>query len=488
MTEDHRNNDIHGIYSKSYVQSLLTIIEEQNRTISERRGENAQLKAYIAELEARLNENSRNSNRPPSMDGFRRPGSQRKRGERPPGGQNGHEGHTLDWVATSDEVRVHRVSVCEECGTSLEEVEPSKVERRQVHDIPALKVMVVEHQAEEKTCPCCGRRNRAPFPPEVRYPVQYGQNLKSLMVYLSIYQLIPYERICDLFTDLFNRSLSKATLVKAVSECSQELTGFEEDVRDLLVNSPVLHVDETGMRVCGIRQWLHVASTEILTWYGHHRKRGSRAMDDMQILPRFRGTMVHDFWSPYFRYPSRHALCNAHLLRELKGISENYHQTWSGMMYDLIQEIKESVDEFQDKANSLPTREISIFTERYRQIVNVGREENSQPSCTEVKRGRGRKKQSRAKNLLDRCTKFEREILSFMHDFSIPFSNNQAERDIRMMKLQQKVSDTFRSEEGARSFCRVRGYISTVRKNHQPVLPSLVGAFRGDPFCPYGYH
>ncbi|WP_300035920.1 transposase, partial [Methanospirillum sp.] len=163
------------------------------------------------------------------------------------------------------------------------------------------------------------------------------------MVYISIYQLLSYDRLCETFSDLFGRSMSKATLARAVSECYQNLAGVEEKIRELLADAQVLPVDETGMRVNGIRQWLHVVSNEILTVYGHHRKRGSQAMDDLQILPQFRGTMVHDFWAPYFRYKSRHALCNAHLLRELKGITENYPQKWSEQMHDLIQEIKGTV-------------------------------------------------------------------------------------------------------------------------------------------------
>jgi len=488
VTENQQNNDTKEIYPASYVQSLLTIIEEQNRIISELREENAQLKARIADLEARLNQHSRNSNRPPSMDGFRRPKSQRKKGERPPGGQNGHKGHTLDWVETPDQVRIHTISVCEDCGASLEQVEPSKVERRQVHDIPPLKVLVIEHQVEQKTCPCCGRQNRARFPPEVKYPVQYGQNMKSLMVYLCIYQLLPYDRLCETFSDLFGRSMSKATLARTVSECFRNLAEVEEKIRDLLAGAQVLNVDETGMRVNGIRQWLHVASTEILTAYGHHRKRGSQAMDDLQILPRFRGTMIHDFWAPYFRYPSRHALCNAHLLRELKGITENYHQNWSEQMYNLIREIKGAVDEIREHSGALDPRQVSYFEERYRQIIESGMQENPVPQVSGTVLKRGRKKQSKTRNLLDRCQKYEREILSFMYDFSVPFSNNLAERDIRMMKLQQKISGTFRSEEGADWFCRVRGYISTVKKNELPVFASLLKVFEGDPFIPSAAH
>ena len=488
MTENQQNNDTKEIYPASYVQSLLTLIEEQNRIISELREENAQLKARIADLEAQLNQHSRNSNRPPSMGGFRRPKSQRKKGERPPGGQNGHKGHTLDWVETPDQVQVHTVSICEDCGASLEQVEPSKVERRQVHDIAPLKVLVTEHQAEQKTCPCCGRQNRAHFPPEVRYPVQYGQNLKALMVYLCIYQLLPYDRLCETFSDLFGRSMSKATLARAVSECSRNLAGAEEKIRDLLAGAQVLNVDETGMRVNGIREWLHVASTGILTAYGHHRKRGSQAMDDLQILPRFRGTMVHDFWAPYFRYPGSHALCNAHLLRELKGITENYHQNWSEQMYDLILEMKKAVDTAQEQSLPLSQQLISDFEVRYRHIIVTGILENPAPEPVDYFVKRGRKKQSKAKNLLDRCQKYETEILSFMHDFSIPFSNNLAERDIRMMKLQQKISGTFRSEDGADWFCRVRGYISTVKKNELPVFASLLKVFEGEPFIPAAAH
>jgi len=466
---------------KYHPDTIIALIEHQEARIS-------QLEARIAELESRLNQNSRNSSRPPSMDGYRRPGSQRKKGEKPPGGQKGHKGQTLEWVDTPDQVKVHTVSECEGCGTSLELIEPIKVEQRQVHDTPPLKVIVTEHLAEHKTCPHCGRYNRAKFPSDAQFPVQYGHNLKTLMVYLCIYQLIPYERVCETFLDLFGRSISKATLVKAVSDCHKNLAGVEDTIRELLAGAQVLNVDETGMRVNGIRQWLHVASTELLTWYGHHRKRGSQAMDDMQILPRFRGTMIHDFWAPYFRYPSRHAFCNAHLLRELKGITENYGQTWSEQMHDLIQEINEAVEGVREHSRSLDPQLVTNFGERYRQIIEFGVQENPVPEVSDPILKRGRKKQSKAKNLLDRCQKYETEILLFMHDFSIPFSNNQAERDIRMMKLQQKISGTFRSEEGADWFCRIRGYISTVKKNEVPVFASLLKVFEGDPFIPSASH
>lgn len=468
-------------------EAIVNIIERQDRIITQLTEKIVQLEARITDLEARLNQNSRNSSQPPSTDGYRRPQSPRKKGEKPPGGQRGHKGQTLEMVENPNKIEFHSVMACKGCGASLEDEKPVKVERRQVHDAE-FKIIVTEHRAEHKQCPQCGRVNRAEFPSDAQFPVQYGQNLRALMVYLCIYQLVPYDRVRETFSDIFGRSLSTGTLVNAVQDCHRNLAGVEEQIQELLTGAEVLHVDETGMRVTGIRQWLHVASTDVLTWYGHHRKRGNRATDDMQILPRFKDTMVHDFWAPYFRYPSRHALCNAHLLRELKGISENYQQSWSEELHALILEIKGEVDSVPEHSCSLSPHKVADFEDRYFRIIENGLNEIPIPANSDFPRKRGPKKQSKAKNLIDRCLLFQREILSFMHNFSIPFSNNQAERDIRMVKLQQKISGTFRSEDGAAAFCRIRGYLSTVKKNDRPVFVSLVGAFQGNPFTPICAH
>jgi len=403
-------------------EAIIDIIEQQGRIITQLTEKIVQLEARITELEARLNRNSRNSSQPPSTDGYRRPESPRKRGEKPPGGQTGHKGQTLEMVENPDKIEVHTVQTCKGCGASLEDEKPVKVERRQVHDAE-FKIIITEHCAEHKKCPHCGQVNRAEFPSDVQFPLQYGRNLKALMVYLCTYQLVPYDRVRETFSDIFGRSLSTGTLVNAVQDCHQNLAGVEERVRELLTEAPVLHVDETGMRVTGIRQWLHVASTEFLTWYGHHRKRGNQATDDMHILPRFKGTMVHDFWAPYFRYPSRHALCNAHLLRELRGISENYQQSWSEDLHALILEIKHEVDSVRAYSCSLSPPKIAEFEDRYFRIIENGLNEIPIPANPDFPGKRGRKKQSKAKNLIDRCILFQREILSFMHNFSIPFSN-----------------------------------------------------------------
>ncbi len=464
-------------------EAVVDIIEKQDRLIAQLTERIVQLEARIAELEARLNRTSRNSSQPPSMDGFRRVKSPRKRGERPPGGQRGHKGQTLEMVDNPDEIEVHPVQVCRGCGASLVAENPVKIERRQVHDTE-FRIRVTEHRAEHKWCPHCGQVNRGEFPSDVQFPVQYGPNLKALMVYLCVYQLIPYDRIRETFSDIFGRSVSTGTLVNAVQESYRNLAGVEEQIRELLAGSEVIHVDETGMRVTGIRQWLHVAITDFLTGYGHHKKRGKRATDDMQILPRFKGTMVHDFWASYFRYPSRHAICNAHLLRELNGISENFQHTWSEELHALLLEIKQEVDAARAHACSLSPSKIADFEARYFRILDTGLNEISSAEMPDALIKRGRKKQSKAKNLIDRFRNFPHEILAFMLNFSIPFTNNLAERDIRMAKLQQKISGTFRSEEGAAAFCRIRGYLSTVRKNERPVLDSLVGAFQGTPFIP----
>ena len=318
--------------------------------------------------------------------------------------------------------------------------------------------------------------------------MQYGITLKTFLVYFCIYQLLPYDRASEMVFDLFGHSLSQATVVAAVGECSQNLTGVEERIRELLQGAQILHVDETGMRVNGTRHWLHVAGTDLLTCYGYHRKRGAQATDAMGILPAFRGTMIHDFWAPYFGYSSDHAICNAHLLRELRGISENYRHQWSEALSNLLLDMKTAVDVAKQEGSVLTPERRAAFEERYRRILEAGEEEAKTPGVPEEPGKRGRKKQSKAKNLLDRCRNYQHQILAFMKDFTIPFTNNQAERDLRMMKLKQKISGTFRSEEGAVNFCRVRGFISTIKKHDRPVLSELRAVFEGTPFVPTAAH
>jgi len=445
------------------------------------------LEARIAELEARLGQNSRNSSRPPSSDVFIRPGSQRVKGVRRVGGQNGHPGSTLEQVDCPDIIVDHEVVECDACKTPLTGVPAISVERRQVFDVPPLKIFVTEHRAETKQCPCCQKFTRAGFPRGVRRPVQYGLYLKAFIVYLLIFQLVPYDRIAVLFRDLFGHSIGKGTMVNCVKSCYRELGEVESVIRGLLRDGSVLHADETGFRVNGKMRWLHVASTSILTWYGHHKKRGLDAMRSYGIMPCFTGIMVHDFWKPYFSFRSGHALCNAHLIRELQGITETFGQEWTIKLKELIHRAKKAVDDARDKnKNCLDPEQLAGFESEYAGIMELGAEENLDGILRKGKRGP--LKQTRAKNLLDRCMEYRKDILSFMYDFRIPFDNNQAERDIRMVRLHEKISGTTRSDEGADWFCRIRGYISTCRKNNQPVLTALFNAFEGHPFTPGHAH
>jgi len=438
----------------------------------------------IKQLEDQINKNSRNSSKPPSTDGFKKPQpkSLREKGKRPVGGQNGHPGHTLFMTEQPDHVIVHRVVTCS-CGHDLEQVKSTRQERRQVWDVPPLKMEVTEHRAEAKICPFCGNLNKAEFPSNVTAPVQYGTGVKSLMTYLSQYQLLPYDRIREFFQDLFEQDISQATCIQANESLYERLKNFEADIVERIKTSDVVHFDETGVRVEGKLHWLHVASTSEYTYYSVQKQRGQVGIDAAGILPSFSGRAVHDAWNPYWRYACLHALCNAHLLRELTFIFEQEGQTWADAMGKLLLEIKKRVEEKKDSAVALEMEEVTEFIKRYDRIIDMGLAEDARlnPQQPKTAKKRGRSKQSKAKNLLDRLVEHHKEVLAFMCDFRVPFDNNLAERDIRMMKVQQKISGTFRSEEGAKTFCRIRGMISTLKKQSLSVIEGIRAAFEGKP-------
>lgn len=444
----------------------------------------AELEERVRLLERQLNKNSRNSSKPPSTDRLSKPKSLRSKSERTIGGQVGHPGHTLHKVDNPDHTVLHQVHLCSSCGRSLANALLIDRARRQVFDLPPLKIEVTEHQAEMKICPGCGRLNEASFPEDVQQTTQYGSRLKASAVYLSQYQLIPYNRLSELFADIFAHNLSQATLVNANLSCYEILEHVEYEIKKQLIDSKVIHLDETGMRIKGIREWLHVVSTEYLTYYAAHHSRGSEANEAMGILPVFKGRCVHDGWKPYFKFGCLHALCNAHHLRDLTGVAEEDCQEWPGEMIDLLLEIKRTTEEKRSMDLWLDYDEVERFEVMYDQIINKGMLENPPPKTPDLSKKRGRKKQTAAKNLVDRLSEYHREVLAFMYDPTVPFDNNLAERDIRMLKVQQKVSGTFRSRRGADSFCRIRGYISTARKNSVSVLDAIQGAFDGRPYVP----
>ena len=448
----------------------------------------AVLEARVKELEAQGAKNSRNSSKPPSSDGLQKPNpkSQRKRSGRKPGGQRGHAGHRLEPVEAPDRVTVHAVEECDQCGEPLKEVEAEDIERRQVFDLPLVQVEVTEHQTERKVCPACGQTSRSSFPLGVEQAVQYGPRLKATVVYLTQYQLVPLQRTKEFFWDVFSHGLSEGTLVNANAECFEQLAEVEAAIKERLQQSPVVQFDETGLRVEAQTQWLHAASPPELTYYGVHEKRGTVAMDALGILPGFSGTAVHDHWKPYFHYGCTHALCNAHHLRELTYVHEQYDQAWGQEMIELLLEAKAAVEASPIEALGKRPKQRKRIERRYDEILAQGFATNPAPvSSAGDPKKRGRPKQSKPKNLLDRLRDYKTQVLAFLTDPLVPFDNNQGERDIRMTKVRQKVSGTFRSQQGAQSFCRIRGYLSTVRKNQGNVMQALASVFRAQPLIPW---
>lgn len=437
----------------------------------------------IVLLEARLNMNSHNSSKPPSTDEFCKPKSRREKSDNPSGGQKGHPGHTLKMTDNPDHIVVHRIDSCSNCGGHLEEIETPDYEKRQVFDLPPLKLEVTEHRCERRKCPHCGSISKSTFPEDVTQSVQYGNNVKSLCIYLNEYQLLPSDRLTEFFGDVFHHTISEGTLFNINRATYEALESVEVEIKDRVAAANVVNFDETGIRVGGKRQWLHVASTHNLTHYAYHAKRGTEATDQIDILPRFKGTAVHDFWKPYLTYKCFHALCNAHHIRELIAILEITGQEWPQEMIDLLLEIKAAVAERKGIANTLELEQISIYEQKYQQIIERGYLKNPPPD-EPPKKKRGKVKQSKARNLLNRLCNYQRETLAFMYDFNVPFENNLAERDVRMMKVKQKISGTFRSDLGAKMFCRIRGYISTARKNSIPVLTAIKSALAGNPYIP----
>jgi len=439
----------------------------------------------IQELHDQLAKNSQNSGKPPSSDGLKKPRTKslRQKGKRQNGGQPGHEGHTLKLVEKPDQIERYPVVACPHCATRLQEVGVVRVEKRQVFDVPPMRLEVTEHQVEVKECPGCGQEVKGAFPPEVTQPVQYGPRLKAQAVYLNNYQLLPLDRIGELFEDFYGHAPSQAFILKANASFVEESKQALQSIKEQITAAPLVHFDESGLRVEGRLNWLHVAGTERLTYYAVHPKRGQIAMHAIGILPDFQGRAMHDFLRSYLVFACQHALCNAHHLRDLQFILDQYGQEWAQKMGELLLDIKAEVETASPDQMALSPERIAHYEVLFDDLLVQGLAANPLPEQPPPKK-RGRKKQSPAKNLLDRFQQYKPETLAFMHDFSVPFDNNLAERDLRMIKVKQKISGSFRTQTGAETFCAIRSYISTVRKQGCHVIQSIHDVFLGQPFFP----
>jgi transposase len=446
------------------------------------------LKARVVELERRLGKDSSNSSKPPSSDGLGKPARAARRADgraedRRPGKQPGAPGAHLAQVEEPDEVAWHAPDRCGGCGAALTPANAVGVEARQVFDLPPLGLRVTEHRAERRRC-ACGATTQAGFPVHARAAACYGPGVRALVCYLCVHQHLPVDRAAQLLADVLGASVATGTLAAVVAEGAGGLDGFAQVVRAGLAGAPVAHFDETGARVAGRLHWVHSASTSLLSLFTVHAKRGKVAMDQAGVLPGFGGVAVHDGWAPYWRYQHvTHALCGAHLLRELEAISEEPGQGWAAGMAELLVDAKLVTDRARGAgAGRVDDAVRARLHARYERLLADGQVANPPPPATGRRRRRARR--SPAGRLLARLDAHREEVLRLLDDTRVPFDNNQAERDLRMVKLQQKISGCWRTPAGAEAFLALRSYLSTARKHGRNPLDVLGQLFGGQAWLP----
>jgi transposase len=440
-----------------------------------------QMQQRLQELEAQVQQDSHNSHWPPSRDKGRTKSLRQPSGKKP-GGQRGHEGRTLKMVSKPEQVVVHRATTCVQCGHDLAGVVAVADERRQVFDLPPIQMVVTEHRVEAVVCPHCQRHNQAAFPTEVAQRVQYGPQVKALSVYLHQHHLLPFVRLKQVLDDLLGASPAAGTIVRWLQEAAELVAEPVEQIKTELRQSDVVHCDETGLYIAGTRVWLHVAATPKLTCYEAYPQRGRQGTDALGILSAFVGTAVHDNWAVYARYSCRHALCNVHHLRELTSVHEQFGQAWAGEFKDFLLAVKAQVDEAKAQGQTtLPPAQRTQIEQHYQQLLTQALVATQPPPEGWPKGKRGRVKKTKARNLAERFDLQRSQILAFVDNFAVPFDNNLVERDIRMVKVQQKISGCFRSWSGAQVACRLRSYLSTMIKQGYSAFALLSALFAGRP-------
>jgi transposase len=459
--------------SSSTVEQLVERLARLEEALTARDARIEVLTARVAQLEALLRKNSRTSSKPPSFDGPGKPPprSRREPSDRAPGKQPGDPGFTLRQVQDPDEVVTHRPPTCG-CGASLRRAPVVSVEVRQVFDLPPVTLRVVEHRLQHRRCRC-GTVTMAPVPAAVGGPTQYGPRVRAVGAYLVGYQHLPYERACETLADLLGVGMSVGTLVTVMTRTSDRLAPFLATVRQGIAAAPVAHFDETTLRVDAGNAWVHSASTETLSLFMVHPSRGHEAIAAAGVLPVFAGIAVHDGYTPYRRYGLAHQLCNAHHLRELAGILDaDPGQDWAEAMIRLLCEINTTARYARTAgAHAIDDRLLRVYRRRYQTIITAGRAANPSPP--------GHGARSPAVNLLARLGGFAADVLRFAHDLRVPFDNSLAERDIRMVKLRQKISGGLRTWAGAETFCAIRSYLSTARKQGINALDALTQLHNG---------
>jgi transposase len=455
-----------------YFNALLAVVDKQEKQIEK-------LEKRVSELERQLGQNSNNSSKPPSSDGLRKPTNLRTPGGKR-GAPKGHDGHTLRF-AVPDEVVIHSVTNCGRCAHSLVDVSAESTEKRQVFDLPPPRVIVTEHRIEKKCCPRCGLMQQGLFPDRVNAPTQYGEGFTAWTAYLHGYQMLPLARIAQLFEDLTSYRPSEATLLSYLKSISDSLAPVEDEIRKQLFTEPVVHADESGLRIEGKGHWIHTVSSSQWTLLGIQKNRGCQGIDELGFLPAYNGIVVHDCYKSYFKdhYSFEHVLCNAHLLRECQGIEQYDKHQWATQMKNLLLESWTLAKSSRLDNIRLSDKVIQDIHARYDDILEFGKSEWVKDVVREKTGVCGRKIKSRAANLGERFTLHKEAILRFIYDGNVPFDNNQAERDIRMIKVKQKVSGCFRTLAGAHKFARIRSVVSTLLKQNRPVLSSLISALRG---------
>jgi len=469
------------IHQLEELNKRISWLEKENKALRNEnallKNENTLLKAENAELKARLNSNSHNSNKPPSSDGYKKrsikPAFSKSKNSNQ-GGQTGHEGRTLRQVEVPDKTEFCSPGTCS-CGHRFTEKELKLTEKRQVFELPPPRLEITEYQIFKALCPVCGEEQKGTAPQGINAPVQYGNNAKALAVLLNVHYRLPYKKIQGLFNDLFGYPINESTICQAGEKCYENLEESEQIIKSKIVEQKVAHADETGIRTAGKLQWLHTATSLLYTYLFVHPKRGTDAIQsNKSILADYIGWLVHDCWSSYFKLEHlKHAICGAHILRELESLFENQQSKWAKVFKLFLLTVYNMPFEERVKRKEL-------IESRYDRICSLG--EKAEPPPIKIPGKKGRSKRTKGRNLVERLIGKKEAVLAFAFNPEVPFTNNLAERDIRPAKVKQKISNCFRTFKGAEIYARIEGFISTARKNQHNVFSELCTTFEGHNF------